>query len=116
MFDSVLIGAVIATFPGVTLVRKEAALRDAASHEGLAGAEARATSIVSEAIASGDIQADNFFIAQKHVEALGSFATGSSKKTLLLPVEATGILSSLAGITEVAREAFGKGKTPARGR
>jgi len=42
------------------------------------------------------------------VEALSAFANGTNTKTLLLPMEATGILSSLAGITEVARETFAK--------
>jgi hypothetical protein len=45
-------------------------------------------------------------VAQKYVEALGAFATGPNNKTLLLPMEATGVLSSLAGITEVAKAAF----------
>jgi len=88
--------------------RKEAAFRDAEARERLAEAEARATSAVSEAIASGDIQAVNYFVAQKYVEALSDFATGTNTKTLLLPMEATGILSSLAGITEVAKQAFSK--------
>lgn len=93
--------------------RKEAAFRDAEARERLAEAEGRATTMVSDAIASGNIQAVNYFVAQKYVEALSDFATGPNAKTLLLPVEATGILSSLAGITEVAREAFDKtGKQP----
>jgi regulator of protease activity HflC (stomatin/prohibitin superfamily) len=88
--------------------RREAAFRDAEARERLAEAEARATATVSEAIASGNIQAINYFVALKYVQALSDFANGSNTKTLLLPVEATGILSSLAGITEIAREAFGK--------
>ena len=91
--------------------RKEAAFRDAEARERLAEAEAKATTMVSEAIAAGDLQAINYFIAQKYVEALSDFATGPNQKTLLLPMEASGILSSLAGITEVAKEAF-KDKTP----
>ena len=86
--------------------RKEAAFRDAEARERLAEAEGRATSMVSDAIASGDIQAVNYFVAQKYVEALGAFANGPNTKTLLLPMEASGILSSLAGITEIARETF----------
>ena len=86
--------------------RKEAAFRDAEAREREAEAEAKATNMVSEAISNGDLQAINYFVAQKYVEALGSFATGTNTKTLLLPMEATGILSSLAGITEVAKEAF----------
>jgi len=93
--------------------RKEAAYRDAEARERLAEAEARATTVVSEAIAAGDIQAVNYFVALKYVQALSDFATGPNNKTLLLPVEATGILSSLAGITEIAKEAFAKdGESP----
>ncbi len=88
--------------------RKEAAFRDAEARERMAEAEGRATTLVSDAIASGNIQAVNYFVAQKYVEALSDFATGPNTKTLLLPMEATGILSSLAGITAVAKEAFAK--------
>ncbi len=88
--------------------RKEAAFRDAEARERSAEAEGRATTMVSDAIASGDIQAVNYFIAQKYVEALGKFATSPNQKTLLLPMEATGILGSLAGIAEVAKAALGK--------
>ena len=88
--------------------RKEAAFRDAEARERLAEAEARATTMVSQAIGSGNIQAINYFVAQKYVEALHAFATGPNNKTLLLPMEATSILSSLAGIGEVAKqETFG---------
>jgi regulator of protease activity HflC (stomatin/prohibitin superfamily) len=88
--------------------RKEAAFRDAEARERAAEAEARATTMVSESIASGDLQAINYFVALKYVDALSDFATGPNTKTLLLPMEATGILSSLAGISEVAKEAFSK--------
>jgi regulator of protease activity HflC (stomatin/prohibitin superfamily) len=88
--------------------RKEAAYRDADARERLAQAEAKATTMVSEAIASGDLHAVNYFVAQKYVEALSDFATGPNTKTLILPMEATGILSSLAGITEIAKSAFDK--------
>ena len=88
--------------------RKEAAFRDAEARERMAEAEGKATTMVSDAIASGNIQAINYFVAQKYVEALSDFAKGPNNKTLLLPMEATGILSSLAGITEVAKEAFAK--------
>jgi regulator of protease activity HflC (stomatin/prohibitin superfamily) len=90
--------------------RKEAAFRDAEARERLAEAEARATTMVSEAIAAGDMQAINYFVAQKYVEALSDFATSPNQKTLLLPMEATGILSSLAGITEIAKSAMADNK------
>ena len=83
--------------------RKEAAFRDAEARERLAEAEGRATTVVSEAIAAGDVQAINYFVAQKYVDALKEFATSPNQKTLLLPMETTGILGSLAGITEIAK-------------
>ena len=89
--------------------RKEAAFRDAEARERSAEAEARATTMVSDAIASGDLQAVNYFVAQKYVEALSDFAKGPNNKTLFLPMEATGILSSIAGIAELGKGAFDKG-------
>ena len=86
--------------------RKEAAFRDAEARERQAEAEAKATTMVSDAIAAGDMQAINYFIAQKYVDALKEFATSPNQKTLLLPMETTGILGSLAGITEIAKAAF----------
>ncbi len=83
--------------------RREAAFRDAEARERQAEAEAKATTMVSDAIAAGDLQAINYFIAQKYVEALKEFATSPNQKTLLLPMETTGILGSLAGITEIAK-------------
>ena len=86
--------------------RREAAFRDAEARERQAEAEAKATTMVSEAIAAGDLQAINYFVAQKYVEALKAFATSPNQKTLLLPMETTGILGSLAGITEIAKAAL----------
>ena len=71
--------------------RKEAAFRDAEARERLAEAEARATAMVSKAIASGDIQAVNYFVAQKYVEALQSIGTAQNQKVFFLPMEAAGI-------------------------
>jgi regulator of protease activity HflC (stomatin/prohibitin superfamily) len=86
--------------------RREAAFRDAEARERLAEAEAKATLMVSDAIAKGDLQAINYFVAQKYVAALAEFARSPNQKTLLLPMETTGILGSLAGITEVAKAAL----------
>ncbi len=83
--------------------RKEAAFRDAEARERMAEAEANATRMVSVAIAEGDVQAINYFVAQKYVEALKAFAFSDQQKTLLLPMETTGILGSLAGIVELAQ-------------
>lgn len=83
--------------------RREASFRDAEARERLAEAEARATQLVSDAIAQGDVQAINYFVAQKYVEALKEFATSPNQKTLLLPMETTGVLGSLAGIVELTQ-------------
>ena len=89
--------------------RREAAFRDAEARERLAEAEAKATSMVSKAIAEGDLQAVNYFVAQKYVEALKAFANSPNQKLMLLPMETTGVLGSIAGIAELAREA-GQGR------
>lgn len=86
--------------------RKEAAFRDAEARERSAQAEARATTMVSQAIAQGDIQAINYFVAQKYVEALRDMASAPNQKVFFLPVEATGILASLGGVAELARDAM----------
>jgi regulator of protease activity HflC (stomatin/prohibitin superfamily) len=92
--------------------RKEAAFRDAEARERLAGAEAKATELVSEAIAAGDVQAINYFVAQKYVEALAAFAHSPNQKTFLMPVETSGIIGALGGIAEIARQTF-TGEAPA---
>ena len=83
--------------------QKEAAFREAEARERLAEAEAKATQMVSEAIAQGDVQAINYFVAQKYVEALKNFAASPNQKLLMLPMETTGVLGSLAGIAELAK-------------
>ena len=98
--------------------RKEAAFRDAEARERLAEAEAKATAMVSDAIANGSVQAINYFIAQKYVEAFSELANSPNQKLVLMPMEATGVISSIAGISELAKEAFAKqadAKQPARG-
>jgi regulator of protease activity HflC (stomatin/prohibitin superfamily) len=86
--------------------KKEAAFREAEARIRLAEAEAEATKMVSEAIANGNVNALNYFIANKYVEALKEMAHSPNQKTLLLPVEATGILGSLAGIAELAKDSL----------
>jgi regulator of protease activity HflC (stomatin/prohibitin superfamily) len=88
--------------------RREAAFRDAEAREREAEAEAQATQQVSRAIAAGNIQAINYFVAQKYVEALKEFAHGQNQKILFLPLEASSVIGAVAGISEIAREAFAK--------
>ena len=85
---------------------KEAAFREAEARERLAEAEAKATQMVSEAIANGNVQAINYFVAQKYVEAFKELATAPNQKFVLMPMEASGVIGSIAGIAELARSAL----------
>ena len=89
---------------------KEAAFRAAEARERSAEAEAKATSMVSEAIANGNVNALNYFVANKYVEALKEMANSPNQKMLLLPMESTGVLGSLAGIAELAKESLANQK------
>jgi regulator of protease activity HflC (stomatin/prohibitin superfamily) len=89
--------------------RREAAFRDAEARERLAQAEAKATQMVSEAVERGDVASLNYFVAQKYIEAFGKLATSPNQKVLIVPMEATAVLGSLAGIGEIARATFGTG-------
>jgi regulator of protease activity HflC (stomatin/prohibitin superfamily) len=90
--------------------KKEAAFRDAEARERAAEAEAKATQMVSTAIAESGVQAINYFVAQEYTKAIGKFAESPNAKTILFPVEATGLIGTLGGIGELAREALGTGK------
>ena len=81
----------------------EAAKREAEARERLAQAEAEATRMVSEAIASGEANAINYFVAQKYVDALGDLAKSENNKVMMIPLEATSILGSIAGIGELTK-------------
>jgi len=89
---------------------KEAAFREAEARERLAEAEARATEMVSGAIAAGDINAINYFVAQKYTAALEKIASAENQKLILMPLEASSLIGSIAGIGEIAKETFGKSR------
>ena len=86
----------------------EASRRQAEARERLAEAEAKATQMVSAAIAGGDARAINYFVAQKYVEALGQLAQSPNNKVMMIPLEASSVLGSIAGIGEISAEVFGK--------
>ncbi len=88
--------------------RKEAAFRDAEARERLAEAEAKATMMVSEAIANGNVQAINFFVAQKYIESIKEIATADNSKLILMPLEASSVIGALGGIGELAKDALAK--------
>lgn len=86
--------------------RREAAFRDAEAREREAQAEAKATQDVSAAIATGDVQAINYFVATKYVEALRDVASAPNQKLIMMPLEASSVIGAIGGITEIARDAF----------
>jgi regulator of protease activity HflC (stomatin/prohibitin superfamily) len=94
--------------------RREAAFRDAEARERLAEAEARATTMVSEAVAKGDVQALNYFVAQRYTQALEAIASAPGQRVLMLPIEASALIGSLAGITELAKASFSEEATARR--
>ncbi len=93
--------------------QREAAFRDAEARERLAEAEAKATKMVSDAIAAGDVQAINYFVAQKYTEAMAAIGKAPNSKIVLMPMEASSLIGSLGGIGAIAREVFGDGSAPA---
>ena len=83
---------------------KESMFRRAEGREREAEAEAKATQMVSSAISSGNVHAVNYFVAQKYIEAFEKMATSPNQKLVMMPMEATSMVSSLAGIGELAKE------------
>ena len=81
---------------------RESAFRDAEARERLGEAEAFATNEVSQAIADGNLQAINYFIAQRYIDALGAYARSSGEKVLFLPLEATSIVGTVSGVADLA--------------
>lgn len=91
---------------------REAAYREAEARERLAEAEAKATKMVSEAIAAGDVQAINYFVAQKYTEALSKIASAPNQRVVLMPLEASSLIGAIGGIAEIARASFPEAQAP----
>ncbi|MHA3913684.1 SPFH domain-containing protein [Halovulum sp. GXIMD14793] len=87
--------------------RREAAFLDAEARERAAKAEAEATRMVSEAIAAGDVQAVNYFVAQKYTDALRDVAASPNAKTVMIPLEASNLIGSIQGISELSKAVKG---------
>ncbi|EFL88783.1 SPFH domain-containing protein [Ahrensia sp. R2A130] len=87
--------------------QKEAAFLEAEAREREAAAEAEATRLVSQAIGEGNSQAINYFVAQKYTEALQTIGSAPNQKVIMMPMEATALIGSLAGMGEIAKEVFG---------
>ncbi len=87
---------------------RQAAFLEAEARERQAEAEAKATNMVSEAISQGNLNAINYFIAQKYVDAMAKFANSPNEKLVFMPLEASSVISSIGGIAELAKQSFSK--------
>ena len=85
--------------------KRQAAFLEAEARERQAEAEAAATNMVSSAIANGDIQAINYFVSQKYIEALTEIGKADNSKLVMMPLEASSVIGSIAGIAELAKSA-----------
>jgi len=80
------------------------------ARERAAAAEARATQVVSQAISEGNLQAINYFVAQKYIDALGKVASSNNQKVIFMPLDASSMIGSLGGIGELAKDLFAQSK------
>ncbi|ANO35549.1 paraslipin (plasmid) [Vibrio breoganii] len=87
---------------------KQSAILQSEARERQAEAEAKATQMVSDAISAGDMQAVNYFIAQGYTEALKSIGTAENSKMIMLPLEASGLMGSIAGVAEMFSQKSGQ--------
>ncbi|MCC5886279.1 MAG: SPFH/Band 7/PHB domain protein [Gammaproteobacteria bacterium] len=78
----------------------------AEARERSAEAEARATLMLSRAVAEGSPQALNYLIAQQYVDALKTLAASDNGRFVVLPMENGGLATSLDGIRALAASAF----------
>src|SRR3546814_16698051 len=62
----------------------------------------------SSDVCSSDLQAINYFVAQKYIEAFKALAEAPNQKFVMMPMESAGVIGSLAGIGELAKETFGQ--------
>ncbi|MFQ1040791.1 SPFH domain-containing protein [Gilliamella sp. CG16] len=83
---------------------KQAAFLQAEARERAAEAEAKATQMVSEAIAAGNINAINYFVAQKYTEALQEIGSAKNSKVIMMPLDASNLMGSIGGIAELIKE------------
>ena len=66
-----------------------------------AEAEAEAIRRVSEAIADTNTNPASYMLATKYIETLSEMVTGRDNKTIYIPYEATGVLSSIGSIRDL---------------
>jgi membrane protein implicated in regulation of membrane protease activity len=71
--------------------------------------------MVSDAIAAGDINAINYFVAQRYVEAFEKLASSPQQRTVIVPAELGALTGVLAGVKELIGAA-GQGQAPTQAR
>ncbi|MWN31665.1 MULTISPECIES: SPFH domain-containing protein [unclassified Gilliamella] len=82
---------------------RQSAFLQAEARERAAEAEARATQMVSDAIAAGNINAINYFVAQKYTEALQQIGSADNSKVIMMPLDASSLMGSIGGIAELIK-------------
>lgn len=70
----------------------------------IADAESEAIKLISQAVDTKNGDPVNYLIAVKYIETLKEMVTGKDNKTIYMPFEATGVLSSLGGIKEMLNQ------------
>lgn len=93
---------------------RQSAFLEAEARERGAEAEARATQMVSDAISSGDMQAINYFIAQKYTDALAKIGSADNSKVIMMPLEASNLMGAIGGVAEmfnVSKDKNSQGKS-----
>ncbi|KAA9000144.1 SPFH/Band 7/PHB domain protein [Affinibrenneria salicis] len=88
---------------------RQSAFLQAEARERAAEAEAQATKMVSNAIADGNIQAINYFVAQKYTDALQNIGSASNSKVIMMPLDASNLMGAIGGIAEL----IGSSQSPA---
>ena len=83
--------------------QKQAAILRAEARERSAEAEARATTVVSQAINNGDPQALQYFVAMEYTKALIQIGSAPNSKIVMMPLEASGVIGSINGIAELLK-------------
>lgn len=82
---------------------KEAQFREAEARERLATAEAFKLNAISAAIATGQIESVQYNVAKEYIASIGQLSSSDNAKTIMLPIEATGMLGSLSGVSDLLK-------------
>lgn len=56
------------------------------------------------------MNAINYFLGQKYIDALNMIGSAKNNKLVLMPLEASGVIGAIGGIAELAKEALGDQK------